>query len=32
MNQNKWVTVLLDGTVRDDEVRKLIDQAYQYMK
>ncbi len=32
MNRNKWVTVLLDGTVSDDEVRKLIDQAYQYMK
>ena len=28
MNRNKWVTLLLDGTVTDDEVRSLIDQAY----
>ena len=28
MNQNKWVTVLLDGTVADDEVRSLIDESY----
>lgn len=28
MNQNKWVTVLLDGTVPDDEVRSLIDEGY----
>lgn len=30
MNRNKWVTVLLDGTVHDDEVRSLIDRAYTY--
>lgn len=32
MNRNKWVTVLLDGSVDDDTVRDLIDQAYRYMK
>ena len=30
MNRNKWVTVLLDGTVSDDEVQSLIDKAYGY--
>ncbi|MBQ9621689.1 MAG: MmcQ/YjbR family DNA-binding protein [Atopobiaceae bacterium] len=30
MNRNKWVTVLLDGTVHDDEARSLIDRAYTY--
>ncbi len=28
MNSNKWVTVLLDGTVPDDEIRSLIDEGY----
>ena len=32
MTRNKWVTVLLDGSVSDEEVRDLIDQAYRYMK
>jgi predicted DNA-binding protein (MmcQ/YjbR family) len=31
MNRNKWVTVLLDGSVADDEVRNLIDEAYRLM-
>ena len=31
MNRNKWVTVLLDGTVSDDEVHALIESAYRYM-
>lgn len=31
MNQNRWVTVLLDGTVDDDEVRALIDRAFAHM-
>ena len=32
MNRNKWVTVLLDGSVNEDEVHDLIDQAYLYMR
>lgn len=32
MNRNKWVTVLLDGTVSDDEIRQLIDRAYECVK
>ena len=28
MNQNSWVTVLLDGTVPDDEVYGLLEKAY----
>lgn len=31
MNRNKWVTILLDGTVGDDEIRDLIDKAYKNM-
>ena len=31
MNPNKWVTLLLDGTVADDEVRALIDASYEVM-
>ena len=29
MNRNKWVTVLLDGTVSDDEIRTYLDMSYQ---
>lgn len=28
MNQNSWVTVLLDGTVSDDEVYGLLEKAF----
>ena len=28
MNRNKWVTVLLDGTVSDDEIRAYLDMSY----
>lgn len=28
MNRNKWVTILLDGTVPDDEIRTYIEEAY----
>lgn len=28
MNRNKWVTVLLDGTVSDDEIRTYLDMSY----
>ncbi|MBP3893842.1 MAG: MmcQ/YjbR family DNA-binding protein [Atopobiaceae bacterium] len=28
MNQNSWVTILLDGTVSDDEVYELVDKAF----
>lgn len=28
MNQNGWVTVLLDGSVADEELKDLIDQAF----
>lgn len=28
MNQNNWVTVLLDGTVSDDEVYGLLEKAF----
>ena len=28
MNRNKWVTVLLDGTVPDDEIRTYLDMSY----
>ena len=28
MNQNNWITVLLDGTVADDEILSLIDSAF----
>ena len=31
MNPNKWVTLLLDGSVADDEVRVLIDKSYAFM-
>ena len=31
MNPNKWVTLLLDGSVADDEVRALIDKSYAFM-
>jgi predicted DNA-binding protein (MmcQ/YjbR family) len=27
MNQNSWVTILLDGTVADDEIYSLVDKA-----
>lgn len=30
MNRNKWVTILLDGTVPDDEVRSYLDMSYQF--
>lgn len=29
MNQNKWVTVLLDGAVPDDEIRAYLDMSYE---
>ena len=32
MNRNKWVTVLLDGSVTDDEIRDLVDKAFKYMR
>lgn len=28
MNRNKWVTILLDGTVSDDEIRTYLDMSY----
>lgn len=28
MNQNNWVTILLDGSVADDEVFSYLDMAY----
>jgi predicted DNA-binding protein (MmcQ/YjbR family) len=28
MNRNRWVTILLDGTVTDDEIRSYLDMAY----
>lgn len=28
MNQNKWITILLDGTVPDDEIRAYLDMSY----
>lgn len=28
MNQNAWVTILLDGSVADDEVLSLVEQAF----
>lgn len=31
MNQNKWVTLLLDGAVSDEEVVALLESAYRYM-
>ena len=31
MNPNKWVTLLFDGSVADDEVRALIDKSYAFM-
>ena len=28
MNRNKWVTILLDGTVPDDEIRNYLDMSF----
>ncbi|MBQ9316051.1 MAG: MmcQ/YjbR family DNA-binding protein [Atopobiaceae bacterium] len=28
MNQNSWVTILLDGSVADEEIREYLDMAY----
>ena len=28
MNQNSWVTILLDGSVPDEEIRSYLDMAY----
>ena len=28
MNQNSWVTILLDGSVPDEEIRGYLDEAY----
>ena len=28
MNQNRWVTILLDGTVPDEEILTYLDMAY----
>lgn len=28
MNQNRWVTILLDGSVSDEDVLSLLDEAY----
>ena len=28
MNQNNWVTVLLDGSVADEEIRALLDEGF----
>ena len=28
MNANSWVTILLDGSVPDDEIRSLLDKAF----
>lgn len=28
MNQNNWVTILLDGSVADEEVFRVLDQAF----
>lgn len=30
MNKEHWVSVLLDGTVPDDEIRRLIDKSYEF--
>lgn len=29
MNKNKWITIRLDGSVPDDEIKNLIDLSYQ---
>ena len=29
MNHRKWLTILLDGTVPDDQILDLLDQSYQ---
>lgn len=30
MNRNSWVTILLDGTVPDDEIRTYLEMSYKY--
>ena len=32
MNKDKWISVILDGTVSDDEIKNLIDLSYQLTK
>lgn len=32
MNKDKWISVILDGTVSDDEMKNLIDLSYQLTK
>lgn len=29
MNKNSWITILLDGTVQEEEIKNLIDLSYQ---
>ena len=30
MNRNRWVTILLDGSVPDDEIRSYLDMSYKF--
>ena len=30
MNRNRWVTILLDGSVPDDEIRSYLDTSYKF--
>ncbi len=32
MNKEHWITVLLDGTVPDEEIRTLLDMSYELTK
>ncbi len=29
MNKNHWITILLDGTVKEQQIQKLLDLSYQ---
>lgn len=31
MNRNRWVTILLDGTVADEEIRSYLDMSYNFV-
>lgn len=32
MNKDKWISIILDGTVSDDEIKDLIELSYQLTK
>lgn len=32
MNKDKWLSIILDGTVSDDEIKDLIELSYQLTK